>query len=202
MDLGVQQMFAGGTAMVEGTLFYNDYDDLIVAVGRSFQNASQFRTDNISNARAYGLEFAFSARPVARLALRAAYTWLDTTIQSVDGAEGEVPSPYQVGEALIRRPRHQGSVSATVTERRLTAYVDALFRGEVRDIEPTLGAFGGVFTTDGYGTVNAGATVRVTRLVDTFVRVENIGGRRFEEAFGFPSPGRTATVGVRLATGR
>jgi hypothetical protein len=113
-----------------------------------------------------------------------------------------VEVPFRVGEALIRRPRHQGLVSATFTERRLTAYVDAVFRGEVRDIEHTFGAFGGVFMAKGYRAANGGATVRVARTVDAFVPVENIGGRRFEEAFGFPSPGRTATVGVRVATGR
>jgi len=120
----------------------------------------------------------------------------------VDGAAGRVPSPYNVGEALIRRPRHQGSLSATFTDRRLTAFLDAVVRGQVRDIEPTYGAFGGVFPADGYGVVNAGATVRVARMLDVFGRVENLGGRRFEEAFGFPSPGRLVMAGVRVAAGR
>jgi outer membrane cobalamin receptor len=202
VDVGLHQTFAGGIAVAEATVFYNNYDDMIVAVGSSFRDASRFRTDNISNARSRGVELAFSARPAARFGIRAAYTCLDTEIRSVDRTEGQAPSPFRVGEALIRRPRHQGSVSATFTERRLTAYIDAVFRGEVRDVEPTFGAFGGVFTAKGYRTANSGATVRVARTVDAFVRVENIGGGRFEEAFGFPSPGRTATVGVRVATGR
>lgn len=202
VDAGIQQTFARGALAAEATVFVNSYDDLIIAVGRSFQNASRYRTDNISNARARGLELALTARPVSRIGVRAAYTLLDTKILSVDGAEGRVPSPYNVGEALIRRPRHQGSVSTTFTDRRVTAFLDAVIRGQVRDVEPTYGAFGGVFTADGYGSVNAGATVRVARMLDIFGRVENIGGRRFEEAFGFPSPGRTAMAGVRVAAGR
>lgn len=202
VDVGVQQTFASGAVSAEATAFVNSYDDLIIAVGRSFQNASRYRTDNISNARARGLELGLGARPMARVGLRASYTFLATEILSVDGAAGQVPSPYAVGESLIRRPRHQGSVSATFTDRRLTAYVDGVMRGSVRDVEPSYGAFGGVYTADGYGSINAGATVRVARLLDVFGRVENLGGRRYEEAFGFPSPGRTALAGVRVATSR
>ena len=47
LDAGVQQTLAGNRVALESTVFLNSYDDLIVAVGRSFANASQFRTDNI-----------------------------------------------------------------------------------------------------------------------------------------------------------
>ena len=62
VDVGLEQTFAGGALIVDATGFFNRYDDLIVTVGRSLQDASQFRTDNISNARARGLELAVSGR--------------------------------------------------------------------------------------------------------------------------------------------
>jgi hypothetical protein len=41
--------------MVDAAFFWNHYDDLIVTVGRALSDASR-RSDNISNARARGLE--------------------------------------------------------------------------------------------------------------------------------------------------
>ena len=68
-DVGVEQALFGGRGLVEGTVFFNNYDDLIVATG-SFSGSSQFRTDNISNARARGVEIAGTARDAAECARR------------------------------------------------------------------------------------------------------------------------------------
>ena len=201
-DAGVLQTFARGLAAIEGTVFFNNYDDLIVAVGRSFRDASRYRTDNISNARSRGLELSGSVRPVAALDLRASYTLLDTEILSVDRVEGQTPAPYHVGEALIRRPRHRGSLTLLYSVDRWTGFADATFRGTVRDIEPTFGASGGVFDAKRFAVVNIGGALRLSRGFELFARVENLADRHYEEAFGFPAPGRTGVVGVRFAASR
>ena len=64
----------------------NTFDDLIVAVGR-FSGSSRYRTDNISNARARGLELATTLPPApgaVDLQARVTYTFLDSEILSVD----------------------------------------------------------------------------------------------------------------------
>ena len=201
VDGGVLQTFARGAAVVEATAFYNEYDDLIVSVGRSLRDASRYLTDNISNARSRGLELSGGLRPVPSLDLRASYTWLDSEILAVDNGT-QAPAPYRVGEHLIRRPRHRGSLTALFTLPRTTAFVDLEIRGRVRDIEPTLGASGGVFTADGYMSLDVGAAVRVSRLLEIFGRLENVADRTYEEAFGFPAPRRLFTAGVRIAPRR
>jgi outer membrane cobalamin receptor len=202
VDAGVLQTFARGLAAVEATAFFNNYDDLIVAVGRSFRDASRYRTDNISNARSRGLELSGSVRPMAALDIRASYTLLDTEILSVDRVEGQAPAPYRVGEALIRRPRNQGALTVLYAVERWTGFADAAFRGKVRDIEPTFGASGGVFDAKGFAAVNVGGAVRLVRGFELFARVENVADRHYEEAFGFPAPGRTGVVGVKFAASR
>jgi outer membrane receptor protein involved in Fe transport len=127
---------------------------------------------------------------------------LDTKILSVDRVTGEAPSPYRVGESLIRRPRHQGSVIILYAPEHWTAYIDGYVRGAVRDIEPTFGASGGVFDAKGFATFNAGASYRAPHGLEVFARVENVADRHYEEAFGFPAPGRTGVVGVRFAAGQ
>ncbi|HEX6975210.1 MAG TPA: TonB-dependent receptor [Vicinamibacterales bacterium] len=206
IDAGLDQAFAGGHGLVEATAFYNNYDDLIVAVG-SFVEASRYRTDNIANARARGLELAGTAR--ARIATarpidlewRVAYTFLDTEVLAVDQAN-DAPPPFTVGDPLLRRPRHQASTYVTATTGRLTAYLQGGGRGRALDVEPSYGTYGGLFYAAGYQSWNAGASWRVRRSAEIFARIDNLFDRAYEEALGFPAPGRGAFVGVRIAAGR
>ena len=201
IDAGVQQTFARGAAVMDATFFFNEYDDLIVSVGRSFRDASRYRTDNISNARARGLEVSGGFRPATALDVRASYTLLDTEILAVDRST-EAPAPYRVGEHLIRRPRHRGSLTALFTGSRITAFAELEVRGSVRDIEPTFGASGGVFEADGFAALDLGGAYRLTRFLQLFGRIENVADREYEEAFGFPAPGRLVMAGVRVAASR
>jgi outer membrane receptor protein involved in Fe transport len=203
VEAGVQQAIASGRALVEVTFFSNRYDDLIVAVGR-FVESSRFRTDNISNARARGIEMSASARSSirgARIDARLTYTWLDTEILAVDRA-GDAPPPFTAGDPLIRRPRHQGFAEVAISRDAIHGYVRAGVRGRTLDIEPSFGTFGGLFPNPGYASVGAGLTVRPWRMVDVFGRIENLFDRQYEEALGFPALGRHALVGVRIAAGR
>ena len=195
-DVGVSHVLAPGLT-VEATAFFNRYDDLIVAVGNSFSDASRYRTDNISNARARGLELEGAWRGARGLSARAAYTWLSTEILAVDRA-ATAPPPFDVGDPLIRRPRHQGSLDLGWTAGPVAAFASVRARGEVLDIEPSFGAFGGLFTAPGFTVLDAGATWRFARHVDVFARGLNLLDRSYEEAFGYPAPGRLGMIGVRV----
>jgi outer membrane cobalamin receptor len=204
-EFGVDQAVAGGRGLIEATAFFNNYDDLIVAVG-SFRESSAYRTDNISNARSRGLELAGTARARAGATMdvqvRASYTWLDTTILAVDRA-GAAPPPFEVGDPLLRRPRHQFSTEALVTSGRATAFLQGGGRARTVDIEPSLGTFHPFFfDAPGYQVWNAGGSFRVHRSVEVFGRIDNLFDRAYEEALGFPGHGRGAFAGLRVATGR
>ena len=70
------------------------------------------------------------------------------------------------------------------------------------DVEPSLGAFGGLFVAPGFAVWHAGAAWKLIRQVELFGRVENLFDRRYEEAFGFPALGRGAMAGLRIAASR
>jgi len=205
-EAGIDQAVANGLGLLEATAFVNGYDDLIVAVG-SFRGSSQYRTDNISNARARGVELAgtlrtrVSGRNRVDVHVRAAYTLLDTEILAVDRS-GDAPPPFAVGDPLLRRPRHQLSANLLLTAGRWSTYVQGGSRGRVLDVEPSSGTFGGLFNSKGYNVWNTGASVRVHRAVEVFGRVDNLFGRSYEEALGFPALGRGAVAGLRVASGR
>jgi outer membrane receptor protein involved in Fe transport len=199
VDAGVEQLLAGGRVALDATWFVNRYDHLIIAVGRAFANASRYRTDNIANARARGLELSGTLRTVRGASVRAGYAWLDTAVLAVD-QYATAPAPFLVGERLLRRPRHQGFVEATFVGARFNVFVRTTARGAVLDVDPSFGAFGGKVTGPGFSRADVGGAIRIPGRagVEVFGRITNLFARDYEEAFGYPAPGRGVAGGLRV----
>ena len=200
VEVGLTQAFAAGAIQLDATTFFNQYDDLIISVGR-LSDVSRYQTDNVSNARARGLELGAAWQSVRGLSARVGYTFLDTEIRAVDNS-AQAPSPYRVGDALLRRPQHSGSVALAWTHTRGSLFATLDARGRTLDAEPSFGPSGGLYENAGRTVADLGGTLRVVRHVELFARLLNVLDRDYEEVFGFPSPGRTAFVGVRVASRR
>ncbi|MEX2272723.1 MAG: TonB-dependent receptor [Vicinamibacterales bacterium] len=201
-EIALEQMLRGGAVSVAATAFWNRYDDLIITVGRSLAGASQYRSDNLSNSRAQGLELSVDARLTNGFALRGGYTWLETEILAADDVRETGLSPFVVGDRLLRRPRHRGFFDVSYSHPRAAAFLAVENRGATLDVEPSFGLFGGLFDNEGYSTTSAGASWNVARPLTLFGRVTNLFDREYEEIFGFPAPGRRVTGGVRVTAGR
>ena len=199
-EAGITQALASGAIQLDGTAFFNYYDDLIISVG-SLRDVSRYRTDNVSNARARGMELSAAWQGLRGINVRAAYTLLDTEILAVDNT-AQAPSPYEVGDPLLRRPRHSGSVTLGWTRNRTSIFAAIDARGESLDAEPAFGPNGGLYTNPGRTVVDAGGSFRLMRAVDVYARVTNLLDREYEEVLGYPSPGRTVFLGIRLAARR
>jgi outer membrane receptor protein involved in Fe transport len=200
LEVGVTQALAAGAIQIDATTFFNQYDDLIVSVG-SLSDVSRYQTDNVSNARARGVELGAAWQYANGIRARVAYTWLDTEIRAVDNS-AQAPSPYSVGDPLLRRPRHSGSVMLGWTHQRGSVFTTVDSRGESLDAEPSFGPSGGLYWNAGRTVTDLVGTLRLVRSVEVFARVLNLLDREYEEVLGFPSPGRTAFVGVRVAARR
>ena len=200
-EAGVTQTLFAGAVEADATWFHNTYDDLIISVGR-FSSSSRYTTDNIANARARGAELGVTVRPAARFNVRGTYTFLDSEILAVDGAEDQAPTPFVVGDPLLRRPRHQGSLDAVWGAGGVSLFAAAVFRGETLDVEPNFGTFGGLFENGGYTVVNLGGSWTIVRRVTLYGRLVNAFDEAYEDTLGYPALGRTAYVGVRIAAGR
>jgi outer membrane cobalamin receptor len=201
VEAGVDQALARERLLLGVTAFSNRYDHLIVAVGRALADASQYRTDNISNARSRGVEMSASVRPGRGFSARWAYTYLDTAVLAVDGL-GAAPPPFAVGQPLLRRPRHTTSLDVVYARPKATAFARVGARSRTLDVEPTYGTYGGLFTNPGFAVVDAGASWRVAGGLEVFGRVANLLDRAYEETYGFPAPGRSLAIGVRVASSR
>jgi outer membrane receptor protein involved in Fe transport len=200
VDAGIEQAIGGSSLVADATWFFNRYEDLIVAVGSTLSGASRYKTDNIANARAQGLEAGLGWTSSRGLAARMAWTWLDTEVLGVNGLAALAPKPFKVGDALIRRPRQQGFGELTWSHRHGSAFVTIGGRGRMADLEPNFTS--SLYTNPGYVTAAVGGSFIVARHVEIFGRLTNALNRNYEEVFGFPALGRTGSIGVRIAASR
>jgi outer membrane cobalamin receptor len=200
VEVGLTQALRSGAITFDATAFFNRYDDLIISVG-SLRDVSRYRTDNVSNARARGVELGGAWQSARGLSLRGAYTLLDAEVLAIDNT-AQAPSPYRVGDRLLRRPRHSGSLTLGWSDSRLSWFATADARGATLDAEPAFGPSGGLYENPGRTIVDAGGSVRLLARIEVHARVMNLLNHGYEDVFGYPAPGRTAFVGVRVAARR
>ena len=199
-DVSVEHAFPNLLFVADATFFANRYDDLIVSVGSGFTGASAYQTDNISNASAKGMEFGVRWQSTFGLSARGAYTWLDTEILSVDNVPGEAPTPFLVGDPLIRRPKHQGSLDVRYTRGRTLLFLVVNGRNEMTDLEPNF--IDVALPNPGFVVYAIGGSFRISRQFEAYARVSNLLDRDYEDALGYPAQARSASVGLRVAIGR
>ncbi|HEX7126031.1 MAG TPA: TonB-dependent receptor [Thermodesulfobacteriota bacterium] len=180
-DVGVEQRVGAATADV--TFFRNDFRDLIV-----LEQTAPFAPVNLGRAHSYGVESTLGVRPARWIDLEARYTYL-------------VARDDETGDLLLRRPRNQASVAATVRPlRHASATASVLYVGERRDNTFEVGSTPRTF--GGYTRVDLSARYRIPELagfraVELFGRVENLLDREYEEVAGFPALGINVLAGVR-----
>lgn len=76
--------------------------------------------------------------------------------------------------------------------------VDAPFPASLPNVKPGTGANAGKVILPAFTLVNLSASYDVSDHYEVFARVENLTDKDYYEVFGFPTQGRTATVGARV----
>jgi outer membrane receptor protein involved in Fe transport len=207
-DAGVEQRFLGDHAALEVTYFYNRFKDEIEVLGGSLTNLSTFTSANLGNARAEGAEVSLRAEPAPGFRAEAGYTFLSSAILALDGSAAAL-APFQVGQPLVRRPRHAGFYTLAWSRHRLTLNSSGYFRGRVLDLEPNFGTFaceapplgpglGCLFESRGYARLDGGFSYRAHRGLEVYGELYNLLDRRYEEVLGYPALPFNFMAGLRL----
>jgi len=196
-DAGVEQRLFHDWLSLDGTYFHNRFHDLIVTLGGSLAQLGHYQTDNLANSLAQGAEFSAKLRPARWLFVEGSYTLLQTEILALNGAPGLAPTPFSVGQELLRRPRNSGSALVSFHKGRISANATGCFRGSVLDVEPTYGASDGLFRNPGYANVGINLNYAVGRGATVYGDLRNALNRHYEEAFGYPSPRLNFAAGVK-----
>jgi outer membrane cobalamin receptor len=200
-DIGVEQNAWGRRVTLDATYFYNRFHDLIVTLGSTQAGLSQWQSDNLSNARSQGLELSGAFRPTRSLRIAGHYTYNPTDVLPLDGSS-QAPTPFLLGQELIRRPAHNAAYDITWNHQRLTLSTSAFFRSSVLDVEPSYGAGGGIFTNPGYVRADAGVEFALSRALAIYGRLRNLNDARYEEVYGYPSERRNFFVGMKFNLSR
>jgi vitamin B12 transporter len=105
----------------------------------------------------------------------------------------------QDGVEEIRRPPDSGSVNLTWHASGDRAYVTATVRYNGDTTDSDFSAFPTrTVTLKAYTLVNLAGSLKVNDTVELFARAENLMNEKYEEVYGFQTPGRAAYGGVRL----
>jgi vitamin B12 transporter len=177
-DVGIDQPVVSDRLRLSATWFRTNYEDLIVFASEGYRNESEVTTR--------GLETTASA--VLSPALRATASYTYTRAESETGADA--------GLDLIRRPRHQGSVTIDWTPDRGPEVSLAVRRvGDREDVDFSTFPSERV-TLDAYTIARIAAAWDVAERVRLTGRIENLFDAEYEEVLDFGTAGRSAYVGV------
>lgn len=195
-DAGIEFTLWAGRAVLDVTYFQQDLRNKIngFAPGPGFT----FTAVNVPGiSRRDGIEVSGRFQITPSLILSGAYTHL-TALDSNHLDE-------------IRRPRHSGRADVTYLfgNGRGTATLSALYNGAMDDTAfRILGFFGNFpFTTaervtlHDYWLVNAAASYKIAPGVELFGRVENLLNEKYQEIYGFATPGIAGFGGIKLTFG-
>ena len=193
-DLGVEQRLFGSQLRASITAFRHDYRDQI-AWSVVDWNTYEGTYVNLARTQARGMEVALEARPEAHLHLLGQYTYLDGEIIE---SPSDFDPVYAEGEPLLRRPKHQGSLSAQLSFPRWSAGATLVRVGERADSD-FVGL--GLTRAEPYTRLDARLRVRVAGPVEAFAVAENLLDAEYQEVLGYPALGRSVRGGLRLTVG-
>ncbi|NJS15516.1 MAG: TonB-dependent receptor [Sphingopyxis sp.] len=190
-DAGVTQALLGGALQASATYFRRDSTDLIIFISCPLPRTDicagrPFGTyDNVSRARAEGVEIGLTLRPVDVLHVQANYTYTDSTNQS--------PGNANFGRQLVRRPLH--SVTALIDYR----WSFGLETGAtLTHVGRSFDNAANTRPVQGYVLADLRASFPITDRVDVYGRIENLFDEQYETILRFGTPGRAGYAGVRL----
>jgi outer membrane receptor protein involved in Fe transport len=166
-------------------------------LGGSLTQLSHYQSDNIANSRAQGAEFSAQLRPARWMFVTGSYTYLNTEILSLNGSSSKAPTPFSVGQELLRRPGNSGGVTTSFTRGKISANVSGYFRGKALDVEPSYGATAGLFQNAGYANVGVNLNYAMGHGLTAYGNLRNALNRYYEEVFGFPSPRLNFVAGLK-----
>jgi outer membrane cobalamin receptor len=195
-EAGFQQGLFGNRASLIATYFHNLFRNRISFSFDPETFTSQYL--NLEEALAHGTELELRAQPWRRLTMIAAYTYTSTQILETPPAFDPL---LEAGSPLLRRPRHSGSLLMTYSHTRWGASLGVTLVGRRPDSDFLGVRQPPVTYAAGYGRLDLGFWRAVHRYVTAFVNVENVTGRNYEEAAGYPALRANYRAGLRFRVG-
>jgi len=173
LEVGVEREI--GVVRLSLVGFENRQNDLIDFDLATFTNV------NVARARSRGLEGEVEARRGIG-SVRVTATYLDAEDRAT-------------GEPLLRRARRSATLLASLNPKSWGFSLSGRYVGSRADVDPV--TFGRT-ENPSYVRFDLSARYAGWSKIEPFARVENLADREYEEALGFPAPGRTWVGGLAV----
>ena len=138
-EAGGRAQLANRTVLVNGSVFYYDYDDVQTFVRDDGGVIPVQRLGNIDHARVWGVDLDVSWRPVRGLDLFAGIGLLDTRLSAFATAAGNVPGGNELPNApdftFTGRARYEFPISSSLEMSVMGSahYSDSVFKDAIND---------------------------------------------------------------------
>ena len=182
-DFGVEQTWVKGVFVTDVTYFASRFRDMISTIIVAPGMTQAVNLPGISPRE--GVEVSLKYTPYIWLQLDATYTYTDA--HQPDGLQD------------LRRPRHSGSMSATLKslDQRTRFTANMVYNGAMQDF------FSDFITTSrvnvpGYTIVNAILSYDLNANTTVYVRGDNIFDRHYETPYGFRGQPATYLIGMKM----
>jgi len=179
-DTGVEQSFFRGRLIFDATYFRNKFSNMV-----DFDSGTS-KYVNVGKAESKGVEITLHGKPTEELSLRAGYAYTETKDKAT-------------GEKLLRRPLNKVSIGANyrfLAKGNIDTEVLWIDRRDDFDYNS--------FPADrvklsSYTLVNLAASYDITRNIRLLCHVQNLFNEKYQEVFGYGTPGFSAYGGVRIS---
>lgn len=199
VELGLDRTLAGGRLTIAGTLFSQQFRDLI-----DFTNSpppGEPNYFNVPGATSRGAELEVSMLLTPAAVVRLQYTYLDTRVDKA-GADSSADALFVAGKPLLRRPAHSVAPEIGITlGTRTRVILDLRWVGPRDDLDFTRPVGNRRVRLDPYTHLNLAAEYTV-RWIQLTAKLENAFDDRTAEIAGFRPRGRTVLVGGRVTAAR
>lgn len=178
-DIGLEYSFFDGFLVTDVTYFIQNLTDEI-------KGSSQTVTNLDGKSKRHGVELAATLNLFHGFTAGGTYTYTS--------------SRTPTGEQATRRPRHSGSLNVAYTfyEDRARLFGEAVFNGNMKDSDFS---FWPSKTVDlkSYTVVNIGGSYKFTDKLEGFARIENLFDKKYQEVYGYNTPGLGAFAGLKAS---
>ncbi len=183
-DIGLEYAFFDGLLVTDVTYFNQDLRDEIVTVYNPDWTSTVKNLDGKS--RRHGVELAATLNLFHGFTAGGSYTY--TSSKGADDLDA------------VRRPRHSGSANVAYTfyEDRARLFGEAVFNGKMEDVAFIGGASSRV-NLGSYTVVNIGGSYKFTDKLEGYARIENLFDKKYQEVYGYNTPGRGAFAGLKAS---
>jgi len=178
-EIGFDQTFWNDNAIANITYYKTEVDDLI---STEFLPSFDSTTINHDKVDLKGLETSLLIAATTDIDVNLSYTYTHTRDEN--------------DQELLRRPKNKASIDiAFQATKKMTLSTSALYTGSRKDVD----GFGQRIDMGGYTIFNVAVNYELTDTVRIFTRIDNLGNKTYEPAYGYQALGMAGYIGLEIS---